>query len=935
MAKELIVSVNGREKKIAIIENEKVTEFYIERGEQNQGIVGNIYKGRVMRVLPGMQSAFVDIGLERDAFLYVSDFFDEEEEFERIVIDKSQKVDPAEAQRAAAEQIALARVERERHIEATHERVEPLRELEQTEGVILSDDDVDVEQTEASSAAETAEETKRRSRRGRRRGRGKDDREEKDAETDVAADSGRRRITPEEIDTPFVAADPSIERIIDDEESAAVNGEMFKDARLQERLTDQIRAGEFNLEDDSFSSAEVGSVLSLDDYRDPSFQRVDDGDFSSAPNASVTPAREFVAAHIDSFDDQADETTLQRGSFERVSDDEASESEISARASRSKAIHETEETSEEPGKTSKIGKLLARATGKKKATSKRAATKKPARAIAAEAESSDPTETAEELTPDTLPDADASVDEGRSRAEFATTRRGGRRRRRPSKSAAAAAGTTEPAEDEAGEAEVDTETESVPEVVEAAPEEQIEAPVPPAAPAPARGPREGREGREREGRERSDKSRSGGRGGQGQRGFPRRDNRNQPTITDLLKEGQEILVQIAKEPIAKKGARITSHIALPGRFLVYMPTVEHVGVSRKIESDSERQRLRKLITLIRGSEDIPSGGFIVRTAGVGISEADLREDVRYLVRTWLDIRAAAEKTKPATMVHKDLDLVQRILRDQLSDDFAAIRVDSEEEYEAIVEFINRIQPRMVKRVKLYTREQPILESFGVQAEIDKAIKPRVWLKSGGYLVINQTEALVAIDVNTGKFVGRGSGRLEDTITRTNLEAVDEIVRQIRLRDLGGIIVLDLIDMEDRRNRTRVMGALQDALRGDKSPTKVLSFNDFGLVIMTRKRVKQSLERTLCAPCAYCQGAGLIKSPQTVCYELLEQARTLGKAMNGSRGVKQTTLRIHPEVAKALRSTERDVLNEIEEYLGPVDITSDSTIHQEQFDFAFI
>src|SRR5205085_7368648 len=316
-----------------------------------------------------------------------------------------------------------------------------------------------------------------------------------------------------------------------------------------------------------------------------------------------------------------------------------------------------------------------------------------------------------------------------------------------------------------------------------------------------------------------------------------RRERHQPTITDLLREGQEILVQIAKEPIAKKGARITSHIALPGRFLVYMPTVEHVGVSRKIESDSERVRLRKLIQLIRAEEDVPSGGFIVRTAGVGISEEDLRDDARYLVRTWLDIRRDAEKTKAPALVHRDLDVVQRLLRDQLSDDFAAIRVDSEEEYLRIVEFINRIQPRMVKRVKLYTREAPILEAYAVQAEIDKAIKPRVWLKSGGYLVINQTEALVAIDVNTGKFVGRGGTRLEDTITRTNLEAVEEIVRQIRLRDLGGIIVLDLIDMEDRRNRNRVMQTLQDALQGDKSPTKVLSFNDFGLVIMTRKRVK--------------------------------------------------------------------------------------------------
>src|SRR5438046_10396177 len=239
---------------------------------------------------------------------------------------------------------------------------------------------------------------------------------------------------------------------------------------------------------------------------------------------------------------------------------------------------------------------------------------------------------------------------------------------------------------------------------------------------------------------------------------------------------------------------------------------------------------------------------------------------------------------------------------------------------------------MVNRVKLYTRDTTILEEFGVQAEVDKAIKPRVWLRSGGYLVINQTEALVAIDVNTGKFVGRGATRLEDTITRTNLEAVDEIVRQIRLRDLGGIIVLDLIDMEERRNRQRVMQTLQESLRRDKSPTKVLSFNDFGLVIMTRKRVKQSLVRTLCTTCSYCQGAGLVKSPQTVCYEILEQARRLSK--EGGDGSRQAMLRVNPEIARALRSTARDVLNEIEDYLGGVEISSDPRVHQEQFDFAF-
>jgi ribonuclease G len=894
MSKELIVSVNGREKKIAIIENEKVTEFYIERGETEQGIVGNIYKGRVMRVLPGMQSAFVDVGLERDAFLYVSDFFDEEEEFERIVIDKAKKGEGADAERAAAEQIAQGRVEREHHIEATQERVEPLREAEQAGEII--------ESPEPAGAAVPVEETseseqpggRRRGRRGRRRGRGQDFEETRQP-------SLQARTEAETILTPFVAADPSIQRVVDDEE-AAVNGEMFKDARLQERLFDQIHAGEFNLGED-LRTAEVGSVLPAD-YGSSSFQRIDDSDVSSQAEGRrpVKP----VAAHLDSFADDASEPLSSKASFERVSDEEetearaAAETEAQARAEAASG-EKTREKKKRGGP-----KTTTKASKKKPtATKKAAAAKKRTKAVAGAGKTTADADTGAQPHED----AEARINNGRSRGEFAT-RRGGRRRRRPG---------SKPKTDTNGTTAADAPAESLEAIAVVAepvtPEIAISEPVETAPPAPERQQRERRPTNDR-----------------GNRNAPRRE-RHQPTITDLLKEGQEILVQIAKEPIAKKGARITSHIALPGRFLVYMPTVEHVGVSRKIESDSERHRLRKLIQVILTSEEIPSGGFIVRTAGVGINESEMREDVRYLVRTWLDIRAAAEKAKPATLVHKDLDLVERILRDQLSDDFTAIRVDSEDEYERIVEFVNRIQPRMVKRVKLYTREAPILEAYGVQAEIDKAIKPRVWLKSGGYLVINQTEALVAIDVNTGKFVGRGSGRLEDTITRTNLEAVEEIVRQIRLRDLGGIIVLDLIDMEERRNRTRVMQTLQDALRDDKSPTKVLSFNDFGLVIMTRKRVKQSLERTLCAPCQTCQGAGLLKSPQTVCYEILEEARRLARSKDFKS--KQVLLRINPEVARALRGAEREVLTGVEDYLGPIDITSDATIHQEQFDFAFL
>jgi ribonuclease G len=411
----------------------------------------------------------------------------------------------------------------------------------------------------------------------------------------------------------------------------------------------------------------------------------------------------------------------------------------------------------------------------------------------------------------------------------------------------------------------------------------------------------------------------------------RRPERGVPTISELLHEGQEILVQIAKEPIAKKGARITSHIALPGRYLVYMPTVNHVGVSRKIPNEAERVRLKRIVVTLRDRE-AAGGGFIARTACAGHTEQELWDDMRYLIRTWADVRRKADRSKAPSLTHRDLDLVQRILRDQLSEEFTAIRVDNEVEYARIVEFVNRVQPRLVSRVKLYTGNQPILEKYTVQPEIDKAVRPRVWLKSGGYIVINQTEALVAIDVNTGKFVGK-SDKLEDTITRTNLEAAKEIVRQIRLRDLGGIIVIDFIDMEERKNRLRVMTALQQELSTDRAPSKILSINDFGLVAITRKRVKQSLERTLCAPCPYCQGAGMVKSAQTVCFEILEQAKAISKQVVGSADV---MLRLSPPVAEALRSTEREVLEEIEAHFGtPVTIESDPHLHQEQFDFAVV
>lgn len=876
MSKEMIVSVNGREKKIAILDNGKVTEFYIERGEENSGVVGNVYKGRVMRVLPGMQSAFVDIGLERDAFLYVSDFFDEEEEIERIVMEKSKKASPEEAKREANELIDRSRIEREKQMEAVQEIAEPM-----SDGTQNAQDD---ELPEAPPAAEPTEdafaETKPdRPKRGR--GRGRADKEE------------APRVEAEPAPVFEIEFDNSgFERISDDGDT----GDLFKDAYVQEAIVDRVRAVEFDME--GTSEAEVGSLLGE------------------------------VAGEASGFERIADE------------DDEAP----APKKGRGKTKVDSDDTEE-----------------------KSAAKRKPAakRGAAAKGKFSKP-KNKKGSKSETLEDGEASHRESDETAEMAV-RRGGRGRRRGGKKAEDGVEENddgqeggEPSADEnidvqaaAVEAEVETvRDEREPEQ----PAERNEEREPAGDERPQnrdnrdnresrdRGRRGGRGRNDRQGGDRPSGDRptgdrpSGDRpGGDGKRfdrndRGDRRDRPSQPTISDLLKEGQEILVQIAKEPIAKKGARITSHIALPGRYLVYMPTIEHLGVSRKIESASERSRLRTLIQRIRQDAEIPSGGFIVRTAGIGVPEEDLRNDAKYLARMWAESKKGSEKKKSPFLVHQDLDLVQRILRDQLADDFTAIRVDSEEEYLRTVEFINLIQPRLVKRIKLYTRDEPILDYYGVQEEIDKALKPRVWLKSGGYLVINQTEALVAIDVNTGKFVGKGNARLEDTITRTNMEAVDEIARQIRLRDLGGIIVLDLIDMEDRRNRHKVSQALQEALASDRSPNKVLSFNDFGLIIMTRKRVKQSLERTMCAPCDYCEGAGWVKSPTTVCYEILAEARRLSKNVED---VRHTTLRVHPDVAKALRNAEREVLDEIEAYLGNVDIASDKSVHQGQFDFAFV
>ena len=436
----------------------------------------------------------------------------------------------------------------------------------------------------------------------------------------------------------------------------------------------------------------------------------------------------------------------------------------------------------------------------------------------------------------------------------------------------------------------------------------------------ASAPPERRRGRDRDRRDRDDKDRSDP--------ASRAQSRDEPKIEELVKEGQDIIVQVAKEPLGTKGARLTCHVTLPGRFLVFMPTVDHIGISRKIDSRDERARLRGIVREFREQHSF-NGGVIIRTAASNRSKEDILADLNYFYKIWVDMRTRGEQRRAPVIVYQEPSLVAKLLRDLLTDDYSAIRIDHALEHQRALEFIGRIMPSLASRVKLYDKDFPIFEEYGIQSELDKALRSKVWLKSGGSIVINQTEALVAIDVNTGRYVGKKTaGRLEDTIIKTNLEAAKEIVRQIRLRDLGGIIVCDFIDMEEKKNRQKVFQGVEQELRKDRAPSKALQVSDFGLVIVTRKRVKQSLERVLTEPCPYCSGAGTIKSSATVCYEILSEVKKVGSDLDGP-GV---LLRVNPDIARALQEEERGVLKDLKTLLHrDIIVKPDVHLHHEQFD----
>jgi ribonuclease G len=871
MSKELIVSASRHETRVAVLEEDQVVEIFYQR-ENEYSLAGSIHKGRVTRVLPGMQSAFVDIGLERDAFLYVSDFFEDNDEYDKIVTsveDKILKLDrpvqqpaPVVSSPEAEEQLAAPPAEAEPALPsvaplAAPVTAAPMQERRDERGGDRGDRD-------------------QRGRRGRRR---RGHKGGGGGPGGGGGGGGRPGSLPES--KYYSPRAESEARPEPREEAAPIQPQTVRSSPV---VRDVDTAGEFLvLPGESLAKHRRGSEPEpqIQETADsPEIEiAVEAAETVEAPEVEVEAAQVAPEPVFETLAEIAAEPHEEPQAELAEAVAEVIEEEAAAEAAASEIEQEeAPAVLDEAAEVETASEFEAGEEGELEEPALDYSAEPAVEAI--EEEGPEPARIPTSLT--------ATLREQGARYPHRVSRRS-RRRGRDGRGPAPEPGQQRPPQQETRQVEARAER---PDFVPAE--------------RPERGPRPERP-------ERPDRA-------------ERSEQRTVPSISDLLKEGQEIIVQIAKEPLGQKGARITSHIALPGRFLVYMPTVEHIGVSRKIPSEEERTRLKRVLQTHRIG--IP-GGYIVRTAGDGRTEEELRADMMFLYNLWLDMRQKAERRPAPLLVHHDLNVVERILRDQLTSQFKNIWVDNEEFYESVLSFVQRFQPALVGRVKMYTRSNPIFDEFGITAELEKALRPKVWLKSGGHIVINQTEALVAIDINTGKFVGR-SNRLEDTIVKTNTDAVKEIVRQIRLRDLGGIIVVDFIDMDERKNRQKVMQALEDAMRSDRAPYKILQFNDFGLVAITRKRVKQSLERTLCMPCPYCEGAGYVKSPQTVVGEVLIEAHKIARAVEG----KDVLLRVNPEVAKLLKSNQNSYLQELEEILGrTVIVKSDPLLHQEKFDLA--
>jgi Rne/Rng family ribonuclease len=938
MNKELFVSTTPHETKVGITEDDQLAEIYLER-ENEYTLAGSIYKGRVTRVLPGMQSAFVDIGLDRDAFLYVSDFMDLEQQDEDLdeAIPANRPVTEAHPRPGLGTDGAVHDQYAETGTVAGPGEAPAAASSEAAGHSTDSSRDFRGRRRRRGRRGETGD----RGGRGASTGRGEHpERSEIQNETsnEVRSETGSEPLS-ESRDEPRRDGPRNEPRNDQRHERFNRPGRGGSDPRFQRPVTSAPRAGR----DYDYGPPPGYQPILLPGESISKYQR-------QAQSASQVPTVSRESAGVElpapiAANFPEDEPIFAAEVAEPLHEQHEHESDAEVYEEVQGTTSSVASEITEPGNETRAAAAAYSAPGRTVHETQREADLDTPPQVAPNVrhdvrsdiahDNLEELEIEEEEADLTSYGEEPGDDAGFEELEEETRAAGGEL-----SGAVPGAGAPGPVTD--GEAVANGE--AVPEsILEAEEREAQELELEEAqaeaealleaeaigdgtveASAEVRGPAPEVRLLQRTQRRGPERGSDRGRGRRGGRRFRSRENQVVPQISELLKEGQEVLIQIAKEPIGKKGARITSHIALPGRFLVFMPTVNHTGVSRKIASEEERQRLKRII---QSERENGGGGFIVRTAAAGASDEELRADIRFLKNLWSEIKQRSDSSKSPALIYHDLNVVERVLRDQVSSDFSVIWVDTEQEYERIVRFANRFQPALVKRVKLYTKETPLYDQFGLNEEINKALKSKVWLKSGGYIVINQTEALVAIDVNTGKYVGKTT-RLEDTIVKTNVDAIREIVRQVRLRDLGGIIIIDFIDMDERRNRQKVMQALEEALRADRAPSKVLQFNDFGLVAITRKRVKQSLERTIGTPCPYCQSTGFVKSVNTICNEIYVEMRKISKHLEHS----DVMLRVNPEVAKLLKADNARLLNEMEELTKKtIIVKSDPALHQEQFD----
>jgi ribonuclease G len=844
MAKNiLVISCDFRETRAALIENGIIAELHIERKGAESGTVGNVYLGKVTRVLPGLQAAFIDIGQERAAFLHVEDLirpddFDEYLAGGRKLARGEERSQVTEESDSDAEPETLASPE-DRASEAAVPSEPSLPppsppvdqdEDEDDEREDEEDDDADDDQdaAEAESAAQEAEEAAASSDEPRAgEGGGIDD-----LETTVAygpdwplpppraaakkgpgqnGSSSAKRALSRRSEPPVSEEPPSTE-------AAPPSAPLFTPAIVEE----------------TSSVALIGAAASSREVIAP-LAGESDRLFADEDDELDDEDREEPAAHSLQSQPTLDELPS--------SDSDRPEA---AGPEGAPAEDDDDDFGDMPGFTiSEPGEPVPRAP----------APRGPGGAA------------------------------DRERGE-----RGGRRRRR-----GRGRGNERPQglQSDAGRGRGGSD----------------------------RGGRDAQRGRRPGGR---DGNRPGGRPERpGAGGLPGRLSKSTP-IREVVKEGQEIIVQVTKDPIGTKGARCSSHISLPGRYVVYLPTVDHIGISKRIGNDKERARLREAIEAMKP----PSGGLIVRTVAEGLTKKGLKQDIGYLVRLWGEVAKKREGARAPHLLSSELDLVLKVARDLFTDEVDEVVIDDKQQYERLRSFVEMFAPERLKDVKHYTEEEPIFDEYGIEDEIGRALSRKVPLPSGGYLIIDQAEALTAIDVNTGRFVGKGSKDMEETILKTNLEAVHEIAYQLRFRNIGGLIILDLIDMEQHKNREKVRRTLEELLQKDKAKTTLNRISDLGLIEMTRKRTRESLGRLLHEPCFYCDGTGQLQSKETIAFEILREIRRKRSTLPGY----SVLVNAHPAVADVLNSTEKAAVQDAEnKFMRKIIVTPRKEYHLEQFD----